>query len=870
VIELTAFGAWFVPALLSLSVLRRGWLPAAIPVAAVLQAPAPLVVALGEARFGITPFNLVMVAMSVAFLLDHGRDPRASWERLRAHIAWPWVVYLAYAAAAAVVLPFLFPDVLVHPMLARGDVQLAGVANRFSLSHVAQAINHLGLLLMLASVLTSRSPRVVLRAMGVGLALAFVISLTAAGYQRSVFLGWQETDFAWWASNPGYNQLFHAPEYGPVFGRVGLPFIEPSYASVWFAGAVGGAWLLALYWNHRLAMLAFLATALAGLGLLNTVGTSGLVAVAIFVPVLVTWHLLSPAPRTRRSNRMVVAMVLVLVAFASLALIDYVWWKSAAGQPLRSAIWFTMQKMSNLDDRPRFVTTLHALWVFVESGGLGIGPGSTRTSGFLVSLLAHLGLPGLALIAWAFWRTLRSLTPAGSDPWRLAAIGMLLAGGLGVLVGIADLAWPVAWTWILFAVAAMASPGGGVTAGDHDILEGHASHPPAGSQPDPPPSMNPASAREYRVCVRCVMDTSDSAITFDEHGVCDHCRTYERQVAPNWDTGAKGRTQLEVMAAEIIRAGQGKDFDCIIGMSGGIDSSYLTYVASKQLGLRPLVFHVDAGWNSQVAVNNIERVVDRLGLDLYTEVIDWEEMRDLQLAFFKSGVPHVDTPQDHAFFATMYKFAEQYDVRYILTGANLSTECIRNPLEWMYYQSDSVQLRDIHRRFGTRPLQRFPITTILHHKVYLPYVKRIRTLRPLNCVPYVKQEAVDLLMREFGWQPYPQKHFESRFTRFYEGYWLPARFGYDTRRVQYSSLIVTGQMSRDEALQKLESPALDAETVKNEYEYVATKLGITVEELRSYETAPLKTYRDYRNMDWVYRLGAGAMRLLGLELGGKR
>lgn len=382
--------------------------------------------------------------------------------------------------------------------------------------------------------------------------------------------------------------------------------------------------------------------------------------------------------------------------------------------------------------------------------------------------------------------------------------------------------------------------------------------------------MSQTSTREYRICVQCVMDTSDSAITFDEHGVCDHCRTFKAKVLPNWDTGARGRAQLDAMAAEIKRAGQGREFDCIIGMSGGIDSSYLTCMAVREMGLRPLVFHVDAGWNSQVAVNNIERVVDKLGLDLYTEVIDWEEMRDLQLAFFKAGVPHVDTPQDHAFFATMYKFAEQNGVRYILTGANLSTECIRNPLEWMYYQSDSVQLRDIHRRFGLRPLSKFPVTTILHHKVYLPYVKRIRTLRPLNYMPYVKQDAVKLLTDEFGWQPYPQKHFESRFTRFYEGYWLPKKFGYDTRRVQFSSLIVTDQMTRDEALKRLQEPALDAETVKVEFEYVATKLGISVDELKGYEAAPNKTYRDYRNMEWVYHAGAGAMRMLGLELGGKR
>jgi hypothetical protein len=245
-------------------------------------------------------------------------------------------------------------------------------------------------------------------------------------------------------------------------------------------------------------------------------------------------------------------------------------------------------------------------------------------------------------------------------------------------------------------------------------------------------------------------------------------------------------------------------------------------------------------------------------------------MRDLQLAYFKAGVPHIDTPQDHAFFATMYKFAEQHRVKYILTGANLSTECIRNPVEWMYYQSDSIQLRDIHRRFGARPLVNFPITTILHHKLYLPYVKGIRVERPLNYVPYVKSEAVKLLVEKFGWQPYPQKHFESRFTRFYEGFWLPRRFGYDPRRVQYSSLILTKQMSRDEALERLKNPPLDDSTARQEFEYVANKLRISVEELEGYFTAPKKTYRDYKSQEAFYLLGATVMKLLGLELGGKR
>lgn len=378
------------------------------------------------------------------------------------------------------------------------------------------------------------------------------------------------------------------------------------------------------------------------------------------------------------------------------------------------------------------------------------------------------------------------------------------------------------------------------------------------------------SARQYKMCSNCVMDTTDSAIQFDSRGVCDHCNTYYRDILPNWYTDERGRSKLLQIVERIKQDGAGRDFDCIIGISGGIDSSYLTYVAKEKLGLRPLVFHVDAGWNSQEAVNNIECLIEKLKLDLYTVVIDWEEMRDLQLAFFKSGVPHIDTPQDHAFFATMYDFAEKYKVRNILTGANFSTECIRNPVEWMYYQSDAVQLRDIHRRFGARPLTTFPMTTILRHKVYLKYIKKIKVVAPLNYVPYNKKEAISFLSENYGWQPYPQKHFESRFTRFYEGYWLFKKFGYDTRKVQYSSLILTGQMTRQEALDKLAQPPYDPENVAHEFEYIATKLGISVQELQQYMDAPNRSYRDYKSQRSIYQVGAKVVRLLGLEFGGKR
>jgi N-acetyl sugar amidotransferase len=366
------------------------------------------------------------------------------------------------------------------------------------------------------------------------------------------------------------------------------------------------------------------------------------------------------------------------------------------------------------------------------------------------------------------------------------------------------------------------------------------------------------------------MDTTDSLIKFDSDGVCDHCNTFYTKTLPSWETGHVGEARLGKLAEAIKRSGRGKEFDCIIGMSGGIDSSYLTYMAKEQMGLKPLVFHVDGGWNSQIAVNNIERLVDGLGLDLFTEVINWPEMRDLQLAFLKSGVSHIDTPQDHAFFATMYRFASKHNIKYILTGANLSTECIRNPVEWMYYQSDSRQLIDIHRRFGTLPLNTYPTTSILWHKVWLPYFRGFKVVSPLNLLPYIKEDAKSLLQEKFGWQPYPQKHFESRFTRFYESYWLPKRFGYDVRRVQYSSLIVTKQMTRDNALKLLEKPAYDDLTIGQDIEFVANKLGVSVAELNRYMELPNKTYKDYKNESIIYDFGARIMRRLGLEKGGKR
>ena len=376
--------------------------------------------------------------------------------------------------------------------------------------------------------------------------------------------------------------------------------------------------------------------------------------------------------------------------------------------------------------------------------------------------------------------------------------------------------------------------------------------------------------KPHKICTNCVMDSTDSKIKFDEKGICDHCNSFYKDIKPNWHTDEKGRQQMVSTIQKIKDEGKGKDFDCILGMSGGVDSSYLLYLVVRELGLRPLVFHVDAGWNSQQAVNNIEVLVDGLKLDLYTEVINWEEMKDLQLAFFRSGVSHIDTPQDHAFFATMYKFANNYNIKYILTGANYSTECVRNPKEWMYFQSDSRQVKDIHRQFGSKPLKDFPLTNILWHKVYLKYFKKIQVFSPLNFMPYNKKDAVKLLTEEFGWQEYPQKHFESRFTRFYESYWLYEKFGYDVRKVQFSSLILTGQMTREEALLQLQNLPYDPENIKHDFEFVANKLGISPRELQECFDLPNKTYSDYKNQEWIYDIGAAILRYLGIEKGGKR
>lgn len=376
--------------------------------------------------------------------------------------------------------------------------------------------------------------------------------------------------------------------------------------------------------------------------------------------------------------------------------------------------------------------------------------------------------------------------------------------------------------------------------------------------------------KAYKRCARCVMDTTDDKITFNSGGVCDHCQAYDALVASDNNPFVVRDEHLQKLLSNIKATQANREFDCILGLSGGLDSSYMLHLLVTKFNLRPLVFHVDAGWNTDTAVHNIQCLVEKLGLDLFTDVIDWEEMRQFQLAWFRSGLPMLDIPQDMAFVASMYRFAHSHGIKYIINGGNVATEFIRNPKQWIYFGTDPLLLNDVTRKFCDIKLKTFPISNIFWHKFYLKYIRGVKVIKPLNYIRYNKDSAERELSENYGWRPFRQKHFESRFTKFYEGYWLPERFGFDPRLPQLSSLILSGQIPREQALELLSRPALTADEIEVEWEFVAQKLGISLDELQKLFNDPRKTYKDYRNMELVFDFGSYLMQRFGGELSIKR
>jgi N-acetyl sugar amidotransferase len=350
----------------------------------------------------------------------------------------------------------------------------------------------------------------------------------------------------------------------------------------------------------------------------------------------------------------------------------------------------------------------------------------------------------------------------------------------------------------------------------------------------------------YQVCTKSVMDTTDPLIIFDEEGVCNHVRYYEEWEKNGKLTTIAAELAMVEMVEKLKKEGVGKEYDCIMGLSGGVDSSYMAWFVTKKLGLRALVVHVDTGWNSELAVNNIQSIVQKLNLDLHTLVIDWEEMRDLQLSFFKSSIANLDVPQDHSFIASLYKEARKYGIKYIMNGSNMSTESIL-PNAWGYSSSDSIHLLGIHKLFGNIKLKTYPIYTLFNKYFYYPYVLKMKTITPLEWIEYNKEEAKQFLMDELGWRDYGGKHYESKFTKFFQAHYLPTKFGFDKRKAHLSSLIVSGQMTRDEALTELSKPLYEPAELEEDIRYFSKKIGITLDEYNRIMSLPPKSYMDYPN-----------------------
>ena len=371
--------------------------------------------------------------------------------------------------------------------------------------------------------------------------------------------------------------------------------------------------------------------------------------------------------------------------------------------------------------------------------------------------------------------------------------------------------------------------------------------------------------RPYQICVRCVMDTSDTAIVFDAAGLCNHCTAWFARAELGFLPLAERTRRLALLVEEIKRRGHGKDYDCIIGVSGGVDSSYVAVKASER-GLRLLAIHVDNGWNSEKAVGNIKRILDPLHIDLSTVVLNWKEFRELQLAFLRASTPDSEVPTDHAIVAAFYQASRRHRIGYCMSGINFRTEGI-HVREWSQGHLDSRYISSVYQQFTGGRLVHFPlipVTTLVRNIV----LHRPRNVFLLDYLDYDKQAAKRLLMENYGWEDYGGKHYESVYTRFYQGWILPHKFGYDKRRMHLSTLVCSGQMTRAEALAEMATPAYPADWVEPDKVFVAKKLGISREDFDAIMAAPKRRYSDYPNLQnhWVFGRGLDLFRFVKHKL----
>ncbi len=357
---------------------------------------------------------------------------------------------------------------------------------------------------------------------------------------------------------------------------------------------------------------------------------------------------------------------------------------------------------------------------------------------------------------------------------------------------------------------------------------------------------------DFQICTRCIMDTTDPEIVFDVNGYCNHCTTAIQQLTKGYLPNTEGQRRLDVILQRIRKDGKGKKYDCIIGLSGGIDSSFLAW-KTKNWGLRILLFHVDGGWNTEASRHNVHILAEKLGYDLHVYTIDWEEMRDLQVAYMKSGLANLDVPQDHAFFAVLFKKCDEFGIPHWIAGMNLVSESIL-PKAWGYTALDSHQILDVHKRYGKRPLRTYPIISLWDYcKFYgnIPFISSIQVHTPLNLMPYDVFAARETLVNEAGWQNYGRKHEESLFTKLFQNYILPHKFGYDKRKAHYSSLIVSGVMTRDQALEAMKEPTYTDSELAEDIRKVRERLELSEREWETIMNVPCATWQDYANYESI-------------------